>query len=107
MIHDLLAILLVAMLCFAFWQQRKQSELAKQAINRKCDQLNLQLISVSFAAHRFRTKDKRWRWHTIYHFEFSSMGDDCYQGELVMKGFYVARFHLPPHRFYESNNELM
>lgn len=48
MIGDLLAILLLAFGCFIFWQQRKQSELAKAAIKRKCDQLNLQLVSVSF-----------------------------------------------------------
>jgi hypothetical protein len=102
MIGDLLAILLLAFGCFIFWQQRKQSELAKAAIKRKCDQLNLQLVSVSFSAHKLRTKQKQWRWHTVYHFEFSSMGDDCYQGELIMVGFYVSQFNLPPHRYNDE-----
>lgn len=101
MFGDLLAILVIAIFCFLFWQQRKQSELAKQAIKRKCDQLNLQLVSVAFSGHRIRTREKHWRWHTIYDFEFSSMGDDCYQGELIMVGFYISQFRLPPHRFDE------
>ncbi|WP_154217241.1 DUF3301 domain-containing protein, partial [Vibrio parahaemolyticus] len=37
-------------------------------------------------------------WHTVYQFEFSSLGDDCYQGQLTMVGFRPQSFHLPPHR---------
>jgi hypothetical protein len=102
MITDLFAILVATFVCLAFWQQRKQSEIAKQAIQRKCKQMNLQLVSVAFSAHRIRTKDKAWRWHTRYHFEFSSLGDDCYQGELVMIGFHISQFHFPPHRYLDA-----
>ncbi|WP_139046636.1 DUF3301 domain-containing protein, partial [Vibrio cidicii] len=51
MMGDLFAILGLALFCFLFWQQRQQSELAKSAIVRKCEQLDLQLISVAFGAH--------------------------------------------------------
>ena len=98
MMGDLLAILLMGLICFAFWQQRRQSELAKQAITHKCRSLDLQLISVAFVAHRFRTKQGRFRWHTLYRFEFSALGDDCYQGEMTMIGFHPIHFELPPHR---------
>ncbi len=98
MVGDLLAILGLCLVCFAFWQQRRQSEIAKAHITRKCEQLELQLLSVSFGRHQWRTPDGRWLWHTIYHFEFSALGDDCYQGHLQMRGFTPQRFHLPPHR---------
>ncbi|PMH41110.1 hypothetical protein BCU68_05360 [Vibrio sp. 10N.286.49.B3] len=98
MISDLLAILLLSLVCFAFWQQRRQSELAKMAITRKCEQLELQLVSIAFSGHKFKTKSGKWRWHTQYHFEFSALGDDCYQGEMTMLGFRPAHFNLPPHR---------
>ncbi|WP_114765174.1 DUF3301 domain-containing protein [Vibrio rhodolitus] len=98
MITDLLAILLLCLVCMLFWQQRRQSELAKIAIQRKCDQLDLQLISTALKAHKIKTPDGVWRWHTVYQFEFSSLGDDCYQGELTMIGFQIVHFHLPPHR---------
>lgn len=98
MLGDLLAILLLSLGCFLFWQQRRQAELAKAAISRKCEQLDLQLISVAFGRHKFKTPEGLWRWHTVYWFEFSALGDDCYQGELQMIGFRLSAFHFPPHR---------
>jgi len=98
MFGDLLAILGLCFACFLFWQQRRQSEIAKMHVANKCKQLDLQLLSVSFGRHKLKTSDGRWSWHTIYHFEFSALGDDCYQGTLEMKGFNPVRFNLPPHR---------
>lgn len=98
MIGDLLAILALSFGCFLFWQQRRQSELAKAAIARRCQQLDLQLLSVAFSAHKLRDREKRWRWHTVYQFEFSALGDDCYQGKLVMQGFHPVQFQIPPYR---------
>ena len=98
MIADLLAILGVAFGFFLFWQQRRQSELAKSAIAKRCEQLNLQLLSVSFGAHRIKTPEGNWKWHSAYLFEFSALGDDCYQANLIMRGFRPARFNIPPYR---------
>ncbi len=95
---DLLTIVAVSLACWLFWQQRRQAEIAKAAIDSRCQQLDLQLVSVAFGAHKLKTPDGRWRFHTIYHFEFSALGDDCYQGKLTMLGFKPAGFHLPPHR---------
>jgi len=98
MISDLLAILALTLFCFAFWQQRRQSELAKQAISRRCQQLDIQLLSTAFVGHRFKHKNGRFGWHTVYQFEFSSLGDDYYQGELTMIGFRAVGFDIPPYR---------
>ncbi|WP_375751115.1 DUF3301 domain-containing protein [Vibrio sp. HN007] len=103
MIGDLLAILGLSFACFLFWQQRRQSELAKQAIARRCNKLELQLVSVALGSHKLRTADKKWRWHTVYQFEFSALGDDLYQGRLIMQGFQPVHFQIPPHRM--SNEE--
>ncbi|NOH98504.1 DUF3301 domain-containing protein [Vibrio sp. 99-70-13A1] len=103
MIDNLLAILLLCFFCFFFWQQRRQSELAKSAIAKKCKQLDLQLLSVAFNGHKLKMPDElavkvKWRWHTVYQFEFSSLGDDCYHGKLVMIGFRPMHFELQPHK---------
>ncbi len=98
MITNLWMILGLCFFCFLFWQQRRQSEIAKTAVSRRCKELDLQLISVSLKRHNLRDANGRWGWHTIYDFEFSALGDDCYQGKLVMKGFYILNFHIPPHR---------
>ncbi|EOB1224311.1 DUF3301 domain-containing protein [Vibrio cholerae] len=98
MIGDLLLILVLCFAGFLFWQQRHQAEIAKQTIQRHCDKLDLQLLNVAFGQHKFKTPSGQWRWHTIYLFEFSSLGDDCYQGQLEMRGFRTVGFALPPHR---------
>ncbi|WP_122053186.1 DUF3301 domain-containing protein [Vibrio sp. Evd11] len=101
MIDNLLAILLLCFFCFLFWQQRRQSELAKAAIARKCKELDLQLLSVAFNGHKLKMRHELTticRWHTVYHFEFSALGDDLYQGKLTMVGFRSMRFELQPHR---------
>ncbi len=95
---NLLAILGLSLFCFAFWQQRRQSELAKQAIARRCKQLDIQLLSTAFEAHRFKNSKGRFGWHTVYEFEFSSLGDDYYIGELTMVGFRPVSFEIPPYR---------
>ncbi len=99
---DLIAILGVSFACFLFWQQRKQSELAKAAISKRCNQLELQLLSVSFGAHRFRTPEGKIKWHTAYYFEFSALGDDYYQANLIMVGFRPVHFNIPPYRMDET-----
>ncbi|MBM7038147.1 DUF3301 domain-containing protein [Vibrio ulleungensis] len=98
MMSDLLAILGVAFAAYLFWQQRKQSEFAKKAVAHHCEQHGLQLVSVAFGAHKFKKLRGSWRWYTQYQFEFSSLGDDCYQGELIMRGFHVSHFQTPPYR---------
>lgn len=98
MINNLLAILALFFGCFLFWQQRRQSELAKAAVAKRCKQLDLQLLSMSFGAHKLKTPEGLWRWHTVYHFEFSALGDDYYQGKLVMQSFRPVHFHIPPYR---------
>lgn len=102
MISDLLAILGLGFGCFLFWQQRRQSELAKAAIARRCEQLDLQMLSVSFGAHRIKTPEGNLKWHTAYQFEFSALGDDCYQANLIMRGFRPVRFNIPPYRMSET-----
>ncbi|MFA0697947.1 DUF3301 domain-containing protein, partial [Vibrio sp. 10N.222.49.C9] len=45
-----------------------------------------------------RRPDGKLGWHTVFAFEFSALGDDCYQGELTMVGLRVSHFHTDPHR---------
>lgn len=44
---NLLAILALTLFCFLFWQQRRQSEYAHQAIQHYCKKMELQLLSVA------------------------------------------------------------
>ncbi|MDN3610708.1 DUF3301 domain-containing protein [Vibrio ostreicida] len=98
MVGDLITIVLLVFVCSLFWQQRRQAELAKTIAISKCNQLDLQFISVALKCHKLKTPDGLWRWHSIYQFEFSALGDDCYEGKVVMQGFQLMRIDLPPHR---------
>ncbi|KGY13876.1 hypothetical protein NM22_03370 [Vibrio tubiashii] len=98
MIDDLFAILALTAVCLLFWQQRRQAEIAKAIAARKCKELDLQLLSVALKSHKLKTPEGLWRWHSIYQFEFSSLGDDCYQGRILMQGFRLAKVEFPPHR---------
>ncbi|MEL7291761.1 MAG: DUF3301 domain-containing protein [Pseudomonadota bacterium] len=98
MINDLIAILALCVICMMFWQQRRQAETAKNIAINKCNQLDLQLISVALKGHKIKTPDGVWRWHSVYQFEFSALGDDCYQGTIIMQGFQLMKVDLPPHR---------
>lgn len=103
MITDLLMILLVILIAFLFWQQRRQSEIAHHAIKRHCDQLDLQVLSVSLLRYQFRLPDGRLCFHSLYQFEFSARGDDYYQGRMIMIGFKAAKFMLPPYRLVDND----
>lgn len=99
---NLLGIMLLALVSYLFWQQRRQAELAQQCIHQRCEQLGLQLLSIARGNHRVKDLKGRWYWHTVYWFEFSADGVDAYQGYMIMKGFRAAGFHIPPHRMPES-----
>ncbi|GAD88989.1 hypothetical protein VHA01S_014_00140 [Vibrio halioticoli NBRC 102217] len=96
--EHLLAILGCAILLTLFWQHRRQAELAKVAISRHCKQLELQIVSISSGSHRIRYPDGKLGWHTVFCFEFSALGDDCYHGELTMHGMRLAHFYTQPYR---------
>lgn len=100
--ENLLYIMALTLFCFLFWQQRKQSELAKTAISKRCEQLDLQLLSVSFSSHRIRTPEGNFKWHSAYNFEFTALGDDKYQANLIMRGFRPVRFNIPPYRMDDT-----
>ncbi len=64
--------------------------------------MELQLLSVARGSYGIQLPDGKKRLHTIYEFEFSSVGDDHYTGKLIMIGFKAAKFNLPPYRMAEE-----
>lgn len=95
---NLLMILGLVIVLALFWQHRRQAEVARSAIGRYCNKLDLQVVSISSGAHKVRDADGRWYWHTEFAFEFSALGDDCYQGKLIMQGMRIMHVHTQPHR---------
>ncbi|MDA9556205.1 DUF3301 domain-containing protein [Vibrio sp.] len=98
MMGELLAILGLSFLAFLFLQHRKQAELAKKAITKRCNELGLQLLSVALYRYRFKLPNGQWHLHAVYQFEFSAQGDDSYIGTVTLTGFRIGSFVIPPYR---------
>ncbi|MFD2179271.1 DUF3301 domain-containing protein [Veronia pacifica] len=94
---DLLAILAVSLFCFLFWQQRRQSENAQRFIRQRCQQLDLQLLSIARGEHSFGWPKGPVNFQTRYFFEFSVNGADSYQGYALMVGLRLKSVYIPPH----------
>ncbi|RXJ72517.1 hypothetical protein CS022_15120 [Veronia nyctiphanis] len=99
---DLLLILGVAFFCFLFWQQRRQSENAQLYIKQRCQQLDLQLLSVARGEHSIGWPKGPLSIETRYFFEFSVNGADNYEGYALMAGLRLKNVYIPPHPMPEG-----
>jgi hypothetical protein len=100
MIWDLLFILIMVLIGTTIWKLRQQSELAKKMIEQHCNKLELQLLS--FARSRFNYKLGSDFLQASFVFEFSSDGDNNYQGTLTLNGLVKPRFQLPAYRLVDD-----
>lgn len=92
---NLLWLLLIAVAATLFWQQRRQSEIAKQFIQQRCQNTGVQLLSIARGSHDFNWPKGPFQIQTRYFFEFSVNGIDCYEGYAVMKGMRLKEVHMP------------
>ncbi len=102
MIWDLLFILVMVLVGTTIWKLRQQSELAKKMIEQHCNKLELQLLS--FARSRFNYKLGSDFLQASFVFEFSSDGDNNYQGTLTLNGLVKPRFQLPAYRLVDDES---
>ncbi len=93
---DLLWLLVIVGICIWFWQQRKQTEKAQVLIEQRCNELNLQLVSVAKERINLKLGDRFLEQSFV--FEFSSDSENCYQGRLYMLGQHQYHFDIPPYR---------
>ncbi|WP_413692617.1 DUF3301 domain-containing protein [Psychromonas sp. KJ10-2] len=99
-IWDLLFILLMVLAGTTIWKLRQQSELAKKITEMHCQKLDLQLLS--FSRSRFNFKLGSDFLQANFVFEFSSDGDNNYQGTLTLNGLVKPRFQLPAYRVVDE-----
>ncbi len=101
---------------FLFWSREQQAKLQALAlVRRHCQQEDVQLLDDTLMLDAWRIRrlpklalvgaDSRQRpsgWQVLrhYRFEFSSTGDERYQGELVLAGRRVWRLQLQAHRIH-------
>lgn len=98
-LFEIIALLILILGVWLFWQTRSMAELAKQAISEHCDKFGLQLLTVA----RIKLKPSRnsrghFCWRATYQFEFSSDGESWYLGYLVINGQQIIKIDTPAYR---------
>jgi len=77
-----------------WWRISEQKTFAIRNAKEYCKGRNVQLLdqTLVFKGLRFeKTNNKRRKLCRVYEFEFSSNGEDRYQGEIILKGFNFLR----------------
>jgi len=93
------AVLLILMLvAYLFWQQRRQDERAVALARQLCQQQQVQYLDCARDGHKWVTHKGRRGFRTLYLVDFSGDGESRYQAELWLKGLRLADFILPPFR---------
>lgn len=92
---------LVALLVWYWLKSREVKELALRSAARYCRDLDLSLLDQTVALKSVRlARDSRGKYAIArtYNFDFSSNGEDRYQGSIVMLGRRSESIKLAPHR---------
>jgi len=98
-LFEIIALLMLGLVGWLFWQTRSMAELAKQAVSEHCDKFGLQLLAIA----RIKIKPSRnqrghFCWRATYQFEFSSDGESFYLGYLVINGATIINIETPAYR---------
>ncbi|TNF35224.1 MAG: DUF3301 domain-containing protein [Gammaproteobacteria bacterium] len=98
---DIIIGYVIILLGWLLWQAQKSRESARKIAQKYCKQQDLQLLDDTVVLSRIRIgKDRadRFRIARRYRFEFSSMGDERYQGELELMGNELVFIDVEAHR---------
>lgn len=99
---DLLFILGMVIFGTTIWRLRQQSELAKMVVDQHCKKLGLQVLSVARSQFNFKLGADFLQ--ASFVFEFSSDGQNSYQGTLKLSGLVKPRFELPAYRVVDDED---
>lgn len=84
---------------YLFWLNRKVAEAANSHAARQTEQLQVQLMSVACTKRRFGIlKNGKPGIKSEFMFEFSSDGENAYQGILIMENEMLKSVVVPPHK---------
>jgi len=91
----LLSILVVGI---QFWRLRGIAEFSIDYARQYCDRNNLQFMSLARQKTRLTAFRGKIDWKISYILEFSSNGEDAYEGELVSFGRNIIQIDLPVYK---------
>lgn len=97
---DIILLMIAALAINQWWRSRDAKAVALIHAARRCESLDLQLLDQSIVLRKSRLKrgQSGWlQWWRQYSFEFSSTGNERYQGHLTLLGHQLQTIELEPH----------
>ena len=98
-IYDLIFFSIIAFSAYGIWQHNNISLLARAAAKRHCAKEGIQLLDQNVILKRIGIAKSHRSLFAIkreYAFEFSSVGDYRYKGDIIMHGNLLANIELAP-----------
>ncbi|QEW06209.1 DUF3301 domain-containing protein [Nitrincola iocasae] len=93
---------LIALIALLWWQNLKVRELALKQVKRYCDREALQLLDQSVALRHLsmarNPHNGQLHLKRRYNFEFTSTGDERYQGHIELLGSRLLHIEVDAHR---------
>jgi len=102
----LLLLILVGVIAVYWWQSGLFKGRARELAAAHCRQLGLQLLDQSMVITAIRPvlgRGGRIEFRRTYQFEFSSTGDQRYQGELVMEAMHLKSIELEAYKLPDAD----
>lgn len=100
-LRSILVTALVIGACWYWIKSRELKEAVLQAASRKCESLGVDLLDQSVvlkALKPVRSSTGSMHLYRRYVFEFTSTGEQRYQGEVIVLGRRIEKINLAPHR---------
>ena len=100
-LSDLIALLIICLLAYHLWRSVGIRERCITAVKRHLREHELQLLDDNIALRALwwkRNSQGQIRVWRRYHFEFSSQGDERYQGRVITLGEHIESIELQAHR---------
>jgi hypothetical protein len=98
---NLLVLIVAGMIAVYWWQSGLFKGRARELAITHCQQLGLQLLDQSMVITTIwpaLSPGGKIEFRRTYQFEFSSVGDNRYQGQLVMQGMRLQSIDLEPYK---------
>ena len=91
--------LLMGTVIYVFWLDRLAAESAREYAKRRCQQLEVQFLSIACVKKRLGIlKNGKPGLKSQFSWEFSSTGEDTYTGTLFLENGQIISVDVPPHK---------
>ncbi|MGH1486052.1 MAG: DUF3301 domain-containing protein [Cellvibrionaceae bacterium] len=102
-LNDIFLFTLVAIVVYFFWTHANMSRVARAAARRYCEKEGVQFLDQNVLLKNISIKPSPHSLFALrraYRFEFSSVGDTRYEGNIFLMGNRIEHIELQPYKTY-------